>query len=129
MAQRSPNKANVGEERRADAIGAHHVYLLHPTEHTEPLVKDAETAGYRVVPPPAPETTQDLFSPASGHARHFFVAAAGDDCLSSNARLSRVLMVIAALVNCVTPPYLPGVPPPLEEDDDEIEQVRLSCET
>lgn len=90
-------------------------------------MKDAETAGYRVVPPPAPETTQDLFCPSSGHVRQFFGSSTtgSDDCLSTNAPLSRVLTVVATLVNCVTPPYLPGVPPPLEEDDDEIEQVSL----
>ncbi|CDS36846.1 AT rich interaction region [Echinococcus multilocularis] len=100
-------------------------------EHSEPLVQDAETAGYRVVPPPSPDTTHDLFSPSPSHARQFFGptgSAVGngygsDDCLSSNAPLSRVLMVVATLVNCVTPPYLPGLPPPLEEDDDEIEQM------
>ncbi|VDK39035.1 unnamed protein product [Taenia asiatica] len=105
------------------------VYLYQ--EHSEPLVQDAETAGYRVVPPPSPDTTHDLFSPSPSHARQFFGPAGGavgsgcgsDDCLSSNAPLSRVLMVVATLVNCVTPPYLAGLPPPLEEDDDEIEQV------
>ncbi|VDM23259.1 unnamed protein product [Hydatigera taeniaeformis] len=95
------------------------------------MVQDAETAGYRVVPPPSPDTTHDLFSPSPSHARQFFGPAGSpvgsgcgsDDCLSSNAPLSRVLMVVATLVNCVTPPYLAGLPPPLEEDDDEIEQV------
>ncbi|KAM7534781.1 hypothetical protein Aperf_G00000109388 [Anoplocephala perfoliata] len=94
-------------------------------EHSEPLVQDAETAGYRVVPPPSPETTHDLFSPSSlDNTRTLFGRISpGDHCLSTNAALSRVLMVVATLVNSVTPPYLANMPPPLEEDDDEIEQV------
>uniref|UniRef100_A0A5K3FAU4 C2H2-type domain-containing protein n=2 Tax=Mesocestoides corti TaxID=53468 RepID=A0A5K3FAU4_MESCO len=87
-------------------------------EHSVPMVHDAETAGYRVVPPPSPDSTYDLFSPSSSHSTHLF-----GDSLGSNIHLTRVLTVATTLVNCVTPPYLPGLPPPLEEDDDEIEQV------
>lgn len=89
-----------------------------------PLVTDAETAGYRVVPPLSSELTQDLFVPsASNPTRMLFGSDSTDDCLSTNPSLSRVLMVVATLVNSVTGPYLTGIPTPIAEEDDELDQV------
>lgn len=93
-------------------------------EHFLPLVSDAEESGYRVVPALPLKLVQDLVSPlASDPQRMLFAIDDTDECLSNNPRLSRVLMVVATLVNSVTCPHVPGVPVPIAEDDDDLDQV------